>query len=389
VSLVAYVYDYADYVGELLDSVLAQSFEDFELCFLDDGSTDGTGDVVHAYRDARIRYFRQDNLGRARLDETFNRCMAETRGELIAVVNGDDRLHPRKLERQVALFDAFVDLDVSFHDAEFVQATGAPRPGTFRPQLLDALLHAGRLAPYFFRANLIPNPTTMFRRNVWRRVGPQAFGWVHDYDFWLRAAVARCRFHFSPERLLRYRVHERSHSTSSVRAAKLAAEARAMRQARRAQYSIEDLYPEIAACRDGARAHACAHLDLGVLLATGPDPLLELAAEEFRAALRALPECDLAEHDLGVVEVALGRPAGRARLEAVAARTAAPLARENAARARAAAPSGLVLALPDPVEWELLRIRLAPAPFAAAPARASSLRGEYERRAIDALVRLA
>ncbi len=235
VSLVAYVYNYADYVGEMLESVLAQSFEDFELCFLDDGSTDGTGDVVRRYRDARIRYFRQDNLGRARLDETFNRCAREARGELLAVVNGDDHLHPRKLATQVALFDALPALDVSFHDAAFVDAAGVPRAGSFRPALPEAVLHGGRLGPYFFRHNLIPNPTTMFRRDVWRRVGPQESGWVHDYDFWLRAGVAGCRFHFLPEPLIRYRVHERSHSTSSVRAAKLAEEARAMRRARRAR----------------------------------------------------------------------------------------------------------------------------------------------------------
>src|SRR5262245_3745261 len=118
VSLVAYVHNYADYVGEMLESVLAQSFGDFELCFVDDGSTDGTGDAVRAYRDARIRYVWQEPLGRARLDETFNRCVEMSRAELLAVVNGDDRLHPRKLETQVALFDARPALDVSFHDAE-------------------------------------------------------------------------------------------------------------------------------------------------------------------------------------------------------------------------------------------------------------------------------
>ena len=384
VSLVAYVYNYADYVGEMLDSVLAQSFEDFELCFLDDGSTDGTGDRVRACRDPRIRYFRQDNLGRARLDDTFNRCASEARGELLAVVNGDDRLHPQKLATQVASFDAFPALDVSFHEAAFVDAAGVPRPGTFRPQLPEAILHGGRLGPYFFRHNLIPNPTTMFRREVWRRVGPQRSGWVHDYDFWLRAGVAGCRFHFLPEPLIRYRVHERSHSTSSLRAAKLAEEARAMRCARRAELAIEALYPEIAVCRDRARALACAHLDLGVLFATGPDPLLDLAAEELRSALAALPGCDLAEHDLGVVEAALGSAAGRERLERVAARTGAPLARDNAARARAGT-SGLVLALPDPAEWELLSLRLAPASLGERPAPAS----DHGRCAVDALLRLA
>jgi GT2 family glycosyltransferase len=384
VSLVAYVYNYADYVGEMLESVLAQSFEDFELCFLDDGSTDGTGDVVRACRDPRIRYFRQDNLGRARLDETFNRCAREARGELLAVVNGDDHLHPSKLATQVTLFDAHPALDVSFHDATFVDAAGVSRAGSFRPALPEAILHGGRLGPYFFRHNLIPNPTTMFRRDVWRRVGPQEFGWVHDYDFWLRAGVAGYRFHFLPEPLIRYRVHERSHSTSSVRAEKLVEEARTLRRARRAHYTIDALYPEIAACRDRARARACAHLELAVLFATGPDPLPDLAADELHAALRALPACELAEHNLGVVEAALGRGDGKERLERVARRTGAPLAAENAARARAGA-GGLVLAQPDPREWELLALRLAPASLADVAAPAT----DYDRSAIDALVRLA
>jgi len=391
VSLVAYVYDYVEYVGELLDSVFAQTFGDFELFFLDDGSTDGTGDVVRSYRDPRLRYVRQERAGRDRLDATFNRCVAETSGELIAVVNGDDRWHPRKLELQVPLLQRYPLLDVSFHDVEITDAAGNVRPGSFRPPVPDVVLHAGRLGPYQLHRNLIPNPTVVFRRSVVERIGPQQRGWMHDYDFWLRAAVARCRFHFLPDRLLRYRVHERSHSTSSLRAARIAAESRAMRLARRAEYTIEQLYPEIAQCRDVAFAHACAHVDLAVLLATGAEPLLELAEAELNAALRFVPGWPLAQHDLAVIELVLGRlDAGLARLASVAT-GGDSLASRNLELARAGERCALRLAALDPEQCELLQLRALPDPLVTSVATPSRPDARIDPRslAISALLRSA
>jgi glycosyltransferase involved in cell wall biosynthesis len=362
VSIVAYVYNYEGWVAAMIESVLGQTYREFEFFFLDDGSTDGTGDVVRRYaHDPRLRYERQDRRGRDRLHETFNRCLESTRGELIAVANGDDVLEPEKIARQVEVLESRPEIDVCFHDAQFLDEEGHPRPGSFRPPIDPHVLESGRLGPHMFGYNLIPNPTAMFRRSSLRRIGLQEYGWPHDYQFWLKAAVTGCRFHFLPDRLIRYRVHERSHSTSSKRESRLREESHRMRREMRARYSIEHLYPEIALCRDAERARALAHLDLGLKCAVGPEPFPELAEEEFRSALRWSPGLAQAANNLGVVLLVQGRTGEAVEiLEKVAGGGGDPLASRNLARIRAAENEGYELAL-FPATEELFELRAGPA----------------------------
>ncbi|HXV37934.1 MAG TPA: glycosyltransferase family 2 protein, partial [Myxococcota bacterium] len=93
------------YLEEAIESVLAQSFDDFELLALDDGSTDGSARILEALaeRDARIRVWRSEHAG---LVAQLNRGLAAARGEYIARMDADDVSHPERFERQVAYLDA-------------------------------------------------------------------------------------------------------------------------------------------------------------------------------------------------------------------------------------------------------------------------------------------
>ncbi len=353
VSVVAYVYDYADWVGAMLRSVLGQSHRDFELFFLDDGSTDATPDVVARFAaDPRLRYERQDNRGRDRLHETFNRCLEATTGELVAIVNGDDIWAPHKLARQVALLDARPDIDVCIHDAVFIDGEGRERPGSFDPGLPAHVLETGRLGPWMFERNPVPNPAVVFRRSLLDRIGLQEYGWPHDYQFWMKAAVAGAGFLFLPEKLIRYRVHEGSHSTSAERLPRLTEECRRMRREMRARYSIEDLFPEVEHCRDRTRARAIAHVEMALRLASGADPLIDLAQSELRAA-----------HAFDPSVVASGRAEDLVRLtgdpreELVALRSGPRIPRRRACAAVAEpAPSGIVSTARESSPAPILRV---------------------------------
>ena len=91
------------YLGATIESVLGQSFGDFELLLLDDGSTDGSRDVVASYNDPRIRLeFNERNLG---IPRTRNRGLELARGEYLALLDSDDLAHPQRLERQVRFLD--------------------------------------------------------------------------------------------------------------------------------------------------------------------------------------------------------------------------------------------------------------------------------------------
>lgn len=265
ISIVLHVWNGERYLEALLDSVQAQTHDDFEVCVLDDGSTDRTPDILNnvASTDDRFRIQRQPAAGRARLDETFNRVVAMATHDLVAIANADDVWMPRKIERQVEVFARQPSLDICWHDAVVTNATG----DWIRASLLAQPLVAPRtrMSPRdFISGNPIHNPTVMFKRRIMEQIGPQHYGWVHDAHFWLKAALARLEFLGLPERLIEYRVHEESHSTSSVRRAKVTTESLTMVADLIDRYGFDAFFPELDHADDRS-SQAWAHAYLGCL----------------------------------------------------------------------------------------------------------------------------
>lgn len=102
VTVVLPLYNKATYVRRALDSIAAQSFGDFEVLIVDDGSTDGGGEIAAQYPDPRMRVLRQPNAGPG---AARNRGVAEARGEFIAFLDADDEWRPEYLTQAVAVFD--------------------------------------------------------------------------------------------------------------------------------------------------------------------------------------------------------------------------------------------------------------------------------------------
>src|ERR1043165_9221040 len=98
------VHDGERYVGEAIESVLAQRWRDFEFLIVDDGSTDRTAEVIASYRDPRIRVL--TNGARLGLPRSLNRGLDAATSPLIARQDADDRSHPGRLGEQLAFFDA-------------------------------------------------------------------------------------------------------------------------------------------------------------------------------------------------------------------------------------------------------------------------------------------
>lgn len=102
VSVILNCYNHEPYVAEAIESVLAQTFRDFELILIDNGSTDGSRKVLERYDDPRIRrFFHDENQS---LSKRLNEGVGAARGEFVAVLYSDDWMLPDKLERQVTLF---------------------------------------------------------------------------------------------------------------------------------------------------------------------------------------------------------------------------------------------------------------------------------------------
>jgi glycosyltransferase involved in cell wall biosynthesis len=117
ITVIIGAYNAERYLGEAIESVLAQTYRDFELIVVDDGSTDRTGEIAESYGD-RVRCIRQVNGGMA---ASRNRAIPEARGDYLAFLDADDRFPPAKLEQQLAAFEADPELDVVYgHVTEFL-----------------------------------------------------------------------------------------------------------------------------------------------------------------------------------------------------------------------------------------------------------------------------
>lgn len=185
VSVIIPTYNRKDYVQEAIDSVLAQTYTDYEIIVVDDGSTDGTGEALQARYGDRIRYVWQENQGES---VARNRGIEMAQGEFIATLDSDDLWLPRKLEKQVAHLMEHVEtgavicqgqaIDEQGHILPDVEVLGART--TAEDLTLDALLSI----------NTISAPSTMLvgRRSVFMSSGgyDPAIRYGEDWDFCIR-----------------------------------------------------------------------------------------------------------------------------------------------------------------------------------------------------------
>lgn len=101
VSIITPTYNHENFIAQCLESVLSQSYVAWEQIVVDDGSTDRTGEIISQYKDERIKYIRQANKGILRLAESYNMALQISKGEYIAILEGDDFWPSDKLRIQI------------------------------------------------------------------------------------------------------------------------------------------------------------------------------------------------------------------------------------------------------------------------------------------------
>jgi glycosyltransferase involved in cell wall biosynthesis len=227
VSVVMSVYNRAGFVGEAIESIMGQSFPDFELIVVNDGSTDGSGEIIERYTraDTRLRAFDQPNRG---LVCTANRGCALARGKYIARLDSDDVAISNRLERQVEFLERRPEVAV-LGGGRYLLGKRGPSHEAGLPAEDDRTIRE-RLP----RCNCLVHSTVMMRTAVFRAVGGyrQAFPPAEDYDLWLRISE-----HYQlanlPYPLVYYRVHPQQATLTRIEVlamATLAAQAAARRR---------------------------------------------------------------------------------------------------------------------------------------------------------------
>ncbi|HEY0327176.1 MAG TPA: glycosyltransferase [Allosphingosinicella sp.] len=212
ISVAMSVYNNAPFLAEAIESILAQSFGDFEFLIVNDGSSDGSAEIIDSYaaRDSRVRPIHQENRG---LVASLNRLIAEARAPLIARMDGDDVSHPERFARQVDFLTRNPAYGVVGAWATSIDERGrvCDSGGLDQPATHEGFLDAMKAKP------LMCHPSVMMRTEVVRAAGGYraAFRHCEDYDLWLRLAehTQLCSL---PERLILYRYSDSQVSEKHV-----------------------------------------------------------------------------------------------------------------------------------------------------------------------------
>ena len=208
VTVLLPAYNAAPWIGGALDTILGQTLHDLELVVIDDGSTDGTSEVLAQYSDRRLVIVR--NKANEGLVASLNHGIEIARGKYVARMDADDIAHRRRLELQTKFLEARPEVGIC---GSWFRLSGARWRTTVRTPVEDGDISA-RL---FFRSPFA-HPTIVFRAEFLRQTGIRydpASADAEDFDLWVRA---RRYTHFGnvPRVLLYYRVHGAQTSKRSV-----------------------------------------------------------------------------------------------------------------------------------------------------------------------------
>ncbi|MFQ6083875.1 MAG: glycosyltransferase family 2 protein [Candidatus Aminicenantia bacterium] len=142
VSIITITYNHEGFIGQCIESVLAQTYPEWEQIIIDDGSSDNTRGIIKQYQDPRIHYYYQTNKGILRLRESYNRALSLATGEIIAILEGDDFWPPNKLETLVPAFDD-PEIILAYGLTQLVTATGKKKRFTIpSSQVLNRFPHS-------------------------------------------------------------------------------------------------------------------------------------------------------------------------------------------------------------------------------------------------------
>lgn len=197
ISVVIPLYNKEHQIAETLRSVLEQTFQDFEVVIVDDGSTDKSSEEALKIRDPRIRFVRQENAG---VSAARNRGIEEARFDLIAFLDADDRWKPEYLQTQYDLFQKYPQCGVFACNYEFVHADGSIHPTVIRKLAFEG--QDGILDNYFEVASCSHPPicsiSIMVRKEALLSIGgfPVGIRSVEDLLTWARLACS-CKIAYS------------------------------------------------------------------------------------------------------------------------------------------------------------------------------------------------
>jgi glycosyltransferase involved in cell wall biosynthesis len=204
VSVAMPVYNAERYLAQAVESILSQTFTDFEFIIIDDGSTDSSPQILKKYAaaDARVRLFTRPNTGYA---IALNESLGHARGRYLARMDSDDISLPQRFEKQVAFMDAHPDVVAVGCRVTMMDPDGEPLGEVNR---FESHEHIDRMHMEGGGGAVITHPSAMFRLAILRKLGGyrQNLEPAEDLDLFLRLAEVG-RLAKLPDMLFQYRCH--------------------------------------------------------------------------------------------------------------------------------------------------------------------------------------
>lgn len=207
VSVVMPSYNHAEYVGRAIESVLRQTYKNFEFIIADDGSTDGSAEVISQYHDPRIKFRAFEK------NTSFGACeyiYEQAKGKYIASICSDDMWDETLLEKYVAFLEKNEEYGCCFCKPEIVDENdGIVEDSIFNKVFSEEKLARGQwFKKLYLTGNCICAPSMCLRRKLYEQIGPFRFQYrqLQDWEYWMRL-LQISNIYIYPEKLCRYRVH--------------------------------------------------------------------------------------------------------------------------------------------------------------------------------------
>ena len=218
VSVIMTSFNHEKYLRASIDSVLNQTFTDYEMIICDDCSQDSSWEIINGYKDRRIHAFRNElNMGGGNV----NRALKLACGEYIAIHHSDNVWESNKLEKQVAFLEAHAEIGAVFTNSLAIDEDGSPladekhhyfnifdQPNRTRFEWLNF---------FFNNGNALCRPSVLIRKKCYDDCGHRSgFAQLPDLDMWIRLCL-RHEIHVLPEKLVRFRVRDHEANASGNR----------------------------------------------------------------------------------------------------------------------------------------------------------------------------
>jgi len=221
VSVILTSFNYGKYIREAIDSVLAQTFKDFELIIWDDASDDNSWEIINSYSDRRIKKFR--NESRRRANWGVNKAISEiASGKYLADQHSKNSWEPDKLAKQVKFLDEHHGTGAVFTNALIIGEDGAPLSyaSPFYSNIYDQTNRTRHEWLNFFlvQGNALCHTSVLIRKECYDNCGLYRLdiAQLPDLDMWMRLCL-KYEIHVLPEKLTRYRLFSNETNTSGSR----------------------------------------------------------------------------------------------------------------------------------------------------------------------------